>query len=62
MVDALPGVQRTRGPHGITLLAHAKAGGAQAAEVVSYLERLGDADPRYPNLPLSDAESDGAHR
>ena len=56
MVDALPGVQRTRGPHGITLLAHAKAGGAQAADVVSYLERLGDADPRYSNLPLSDAE------
>ena len=56
MVVALPGVQRTRGPHGITLLAHAKAGGAQAAEVVSYLERLGDADPRYPNLPLSEAE------
>jgi hypothetical protein len=56
MVDALPGVQRTRGPHGITLLAHAKAGGTQAADVVSYLERLGDADPRYPNLPLSDAE------
>jgi hypothetical protein len=56
MVEALPGVQRTRGPHGITLLAHAKAGGEQAAEVVSYLERLGDADPRYSNLPLSAAE------
>jgi len=53
-VDALPGVQRMRGPHGITLLAHAKAGGPQAAAVVSYLEELGDADPRYPNLPLSD--------
>jgi hypothetical protein len=36
IVEALPGVQRTRGPHGITLLAHAKAGAAQAAEVVSY--------------------------
>jgi hypothetical protein len=56
IVDALPGVQWTRGPHGITLLAHAKAGGAPAADMVSYLERLGDADPRYPNLPLSDAE------
>ena len=56
MVEALPGVQRTRGPHGITLLAHARAGGAAAAEVVSYLERLGDADPRYRNLPLTDAQ------
>jgi hypothetical protein len=24
--------------------------------MVGYLERLGDADPRYPNLPLSGAE------
>ena len=56
IVDALPGVQRTRGPHGITLLAHARAGGAPAADMVSYLERLCDADPRYPHLPLSDAE------
>jgi hypothetical protein len=56
IVDSLPGLQRTRGPHGITLLAHARAGGAQAAEVISYLEGLGDADPRYANLPLSDAD------
>jgi hypothetical protein len=56
IVDAVPGVQRTRGPHGITLLAHARAGGAPAADMVGYLERLGDADPRYANLPLSDAE------
>jgi hypothetical protein len=56
ILGALPGVQRTRGPHGITLLAHAKAGGRQAAEVGAFLEQLGDADPRYPNLPLSDAE------
>jgi len=56
MIDALPGVQRTRGPHGITLLAHAKAGGADAAGVVSYLDTLGDADPRYANEPLSEEE------
>ncbi len=56
MIDALPGLQRTRGPHGITLLAHAKAGGADAAGVVSYLETLGDADPRYANEPLSEEE------
>jgi hypothetical protein len=56
MVEALPGVQRTRGPHGITLLAHAKAGGTPAAELAKYLEALGDADPRYANVPLSEAE------
>jgi hypothetical protein len=55
-IDGMPGVQRNRGPHGITLLAHARAGGAEAAEVLKYLESLGDADPRYMDLPLSDAE------
>lgn len=55
-VAASPGVQRVRGPHGITLLAHAKAGGAAAAEVGRYLETLGDADRRYTNLPLSDED------
>jgi hypothetical protein len=52
-VEASPGIQRTRGPHGITFLAHARAGGAPAAEVLKYLESLGDADPRYPNAPLT---------
>ena len=52
----MPGIQTKRGPHGITLLAHAKNGGAPAAAVVSYLEKLGDADPQYPNEPVSDAD------
>jgi hypothetical protein len=55
-VAASPGVQRTRGPHGLTLLSHARAGGAGAVEVVKYLEALGDADPKYTNEPLSDAD------
>ena len=55
-IEAMPGIQRTRGPHGITLAAHARAGGAAAAETSKYLESLGDADPRYPDLPLTDAE------
>ncbi len=42
-VESSPGVQRIRGPHSITLLAHAKAGGDRAKEVVAYLEKLGDA-------------------
>ncbi len=43
-VKAQPGVQRTLGPHGITLLAHAVAGGSKAAKTVTYLKSLGDAD------------------
>jgi hypothetical protein len=54
MIAAQPGLQRVKGPHGISLLAHAKAGGS--AEVVKYLESLGDADPRYTTEPLSDAD------
>jgi hypothetical protein len=55
-VEAIPGVQRNRGPHGITLLAHARAGGPGAADVVKYLEALGDADPRYTDLPITEVD------
>ena len=53
---ASPAIQKTRGPHGLTLLSHARAGGAGAVQVVKYLESVGDADPKYTNEPL--AESD----
>src|SRR5215204_525840 len=56
MFAALPGYQRTRGPHGLTMMAHARAGGEGNTEMVKYLESLGDADPQYPNLPLTEAE------
>ncbi len=52
-VEARPGIQRTTGPHGITLLAHAKAGGEFAEPVLEYLEALGDADPSQQSVPLS---------
>jgi len=55
-VAAIPGIQRTLGPHGITLLAHAAAGRDQARPVLEYLEQLGDANPRLESPPLSDAE------
>jgi hypothetical protein len=55
-VTASPGIQRTRGPHGITLLAHARAGGEKASEVARFLESLGDADPAYAPAALSAAE------
>jgi len=55
-VAASPGIQRTRGPHGLTLLAHARAGKQEAAAVAQYLETLGDADPRDPVVPLDEAD------
>jgi hypothetical protein len=55
-VSASPGIQKTKGPHGISLVAHARAGGPPSADVVKYLESLGDADPRYTNEPLTDAD------
>jgi hypothetical protein len=56
-IAASPGIQRTRGPHGIPLLDHAKAG--ESVEVVKYLESLGDAEPRYPNEAMSDEDVAG---
>jgi hypothetical protein len=44
LVAAQPGVERLPGPHSISLLAHAKAGGAGSEAVLKYLESLGDAD------------------
>jgi hypothetical protein len=55
-VAAAPGIQKTRGPHGLTLLAHARAGGPAAAGVLAYLETLGDADSRYVSEPIADAD------
>jgi hypothetical protein len=55
-VTASPGVQRIHGPHGITLMAHARAGGEHAKPVVAFLEKLGDADPRLASPSLTDAE------
>jgi hypothetical protein len=54
MVEASPGVQRIPGPHGITLLAHARAGGDTAAAVHEYLEGLGDADLHPESVELTE--------
>ena len=53
-VAANPGIQRKHGPHGITLLRHAQAGGPNAQAVVDYLVGLGDADIGQPSLPVAD--------
>jgi len=49
-VAAQPGVQRIRGPHSISLLAHAQAGGPGARGVYDFLRALpgADADPEAP--------------
>lgn len=47
-IQAWPGAQSLRGPHGITLLAHARAGGTAAKPVLDYLSQLGGADPALP--------------
>ncbi len=52
-VTASPGVQRIKGPHSITLLRHAMAGGAQAKPVLEYLTALGGADERLPEKPTT---------
>ena len=53
-VTAAPGVQRTLGPHGITLLAHARAGGEGAKPVLDYLSGIGNADAGYSSAFAED--------
>lgn len=53
-IAASPGIERTRGPHGITLLNHAKAGGPGAASVVEFLATMPGADESPVDLPLAD--------
>ena len=53
---ASPGIQRTRGPHSISLMSHAIAGGGPARSVVEYLKSIDGADDKLPAQPLSDAD------
>jgi hypothetical protein len=56
MIAAAPGIQRNPGPHGISLLAHASAGGDEAKSTLAYLESRGDADFQPKTEPLTDDE------
>ena len=58
MVKAQPGIQKTRGPHGFTLMYHAKVGGDKAKLVVEYLKELGDADIGEPDSEIPKNEKD----
>lgn len=55
-IKANPGIQRIYGPHCISLLNHARAGGEESLKVVEYLETLGDADPRLKNDEIDEAD------
>jgi hypothetical protein len=48
IVERHAGIERVAGPHSISLLAHARVGGAGAKDVYAYLEGLGDADMANP--------------
>ena len=43
MLTAWPGLVQSKGPHGITLMRHARAGGEPAKAVADYLESIGAA-------------------
>jgi len=55
-IEAAPGIQKTAGPHGLTLLHHARAGAEVAKPVVEYLEKLGGADLKPTLVALADAD------
>jgi len=52
-IAASPGIQKIKGPHSITLLRHAMAGGAKAKPVLDYLKTVEGADDRLPVQPLT---------
>ena len=56
-IAASPGVQRVKGPHSITLLRHAVAGGPKAQSVVDYLKTIEGSDEQPDEKPLSTDEA-----
>jgi len=56
-IGASPGIARTRGPHSISLLSHAKAGGLPAKRVHDYLQTVEGADDAPAVQPLSESEA-----
>ncbi len=71
MIEATPGIESIDGPHGISLLRHAKAGlrdnygltlteeqKANSNQLITYLEELGTADKKVVNLEMSKEEKE----
>lgn len=55
-VESSPGIQKIAGPHGLSLMHHARKGGKEAEEVVAFLESVGGADIQTASLPLSEED------
>ena len=55
-IEAMPNIQQTAGPHGITLLQHARNGGDEAKPVLEYLLALGDADNGQMSLDITEEQ------
>ncbi|MEO6252984.1 MAG: hypothetical protein ABIO79_06750 [Ferruginibacter sp.] len=68
MIESAPGIQSIAGPHGITLLQHAKNGllaegvtekqKQDGNKMVSYLESLGNADIKEKYIDLTEADKE----
>jgi hypothetical protein len=56
MLAARPGLERIRGPHSLTLLSHARAGGQAAAPVLAYLETVSGSNTLVPTQALTEQE------
>jgi hypothetical protein len=66
IIETVPGIQTQRGPHGITLLQHAKnrlgdknitaADKTNVNKLITYLEGLGNADVKARNIEMTDEE------
>jgi len=66
IIETVPGIQSHAGPHGITLLQHAKnrlenkeisaSDAANVKKVISYLESLGNADSKPKSLDVTEDE------
>lgn len=66
IIETVPGIQSHNGPHGITLLQHARnrlankeitsSDAANVNKVVAYLESLGNADAKTKSLEVTDDE------
>src|SRR5687767_4036634 len=66
IIETVPGIQSHTGPHGITLLQHAKnrlenkeisaSDAANVKKVISYLEGLGNADIKPKSLDVTEEE------
>ena len=66
IIETVPGIQSNPGPHGITLLQHAKnrltdknisaVDSANVNKVISYLESIGNADSKPKSLEITEEE------